>query len=223
MVNARSLVPCQDSPGVRFTVKVELIVPLALRGLMAASTYGGRQEYSDKGVAFESWAMDKPIPAYLLAIAVGDLKSLDLSPRSRVWAEPSVVEAAAREFDGVESMIKAAEELFGPYPWGRFDILIMPKSFPYGGMENPTLTFLTPAILAGDKSMVNVVIHELAHGWSGNLVTNATWDDFWLNESWTVYVEWRILEKLYGADTVTIQAALLWKELVHDLAFFLRR
>ena len=130
----------------------------------------------------ERWEMPQPIPPYLLAFAVGELASRDVGPRSRVWAEPSVVEAAAWEFAGVDDMLTTAERLFGPYDWERFDILTMPPSFPYGGMENPRLTFLTPTLLAGDRSLVSVVAHELAHSWTGNLVSNASAEHFWLNE-----------------------------------------
>jgi len=152
--------------------------------------------------------MPQPIPPYLLAFAVGQLESRDVGPRSRVWAEPSVVEAAAWEFAGVDDMLTTAERLFGPYDWERFDILTMPPSFPYGGMENPRLTFLTPTLLAGDRSLVSVVAHELAHSWTGNLVSNASAEHFWLNEGFTVFAERRIVEALYGAETCALQAAL---------------
>src|SRR5579864_292816 len=140
--------------------------------------------------------MPQSIPPYLFALAVGDLTSRELGPRSRVWAEPSVVERAAWEFGEVEAMIQAAEGLFGPYPWERFDVLLMPPSFPYGGMENPRLAFLTPTLLAGDRSLANVVAHELAHSWTGNLVSNASAEDFWLNEGFTVFAERCLLEAL---------------------------
>ncbi len=157
--------------------------------------------------------MPQPIPPYLFAFAVGDLASQDLSPRSRVWAEPSVVAKAAHEFAGVEDMIVAAEALFGPYDWERFDILTMPPSFPYGGMENPRLTFLTPTLIAGDRSLVSVLAHELAHSWSGNLVTNANAEHFWLNEGFTVFAERRILEVTAGLEAAELDAALGRREL----------
>jgi hypothetical protein len=143
--------------------------------------------------------------------------SRELSPRVRVWAEPSLVEAAAREFDGVEPMIEAAERLFGPYDWERFDLLVMPPSFPYGGMENPRLTFLTPTIIAGDRSLVNVVAHELSHSWTGNLVSNASAEHFWLNEGFTVYAERRIIEATFGREEAELQAAVGRKELLRVL------
>src|SRR6185436_14049891 len=139
-----------------------------------------------------------PIPSYLIALAAGDLAFRSLGPRSGVYAEPSVVDAAAFEFADTEPMIHAVEELYGPYRWGRYDLLVLPPSFPFGGMENPRLTFATPTILSGDRSLVNLVAHELAHSWSGNLVTNATWNDFWLNEGFTVYFERRIMEEVSG-------------------------
>lgn len=151
--------------------------------------------------------MPQPIPPYLFAFAVGDLASKDLSPRSRVWTEPAQLDAAAWEFAQVEDHLHAAEALFGPYDWERFDLLVMPPSFPYGGMENPRLTFLTPSLLAGDRSLVNVLAHELAHSWTGNLVTNADAEHFWLNEGFTVFAERRILEALEGPEMAALHAA----------------
>jgi aminopeptidase N len=161
--------------------------------------------------------MPEPVPPYLLAFAVGELRGRDLSPRVRVWAEPAGLEAAAREFQGVEAMIEAAERLFGPYDWERFDLLVMPPSFPYGGMENPRLTFLTPTIIAGDGSLVNVVAHELSHSWTGNLVSNASAEHFWLNEGFTVYAERRIVEAIWGREESELQAAVGRKELASVL------
>jgi hypothetical protein len=156
-------------------------------------------EPSDSGRVYR-FRMEEAIPPYLIALAVGDLAFRELGPRSGVYAEPAVVEAAAYEFADVEAMIDAAEALYGPYRWGRYDLLVLPPSFPFGGMENPRLTFATPTILAGDRSLVSLVAHELAHSWSGNLVTNATWSDFWLNEGFTTYFENRIMEEVYGAE-----------------------
>jgi len=203
-IHARSVVPLQDTPRLRITYEAELTVPAALRGLMAAGAVD-REVRSDKAV--ERYRMDEPIPPYLFAFAVGDLASRDIGPRSRVWAEPSVVVGAAHEFAGVDRMLTSAEALFGPYPWGRFDLLVLPPSFPYGGMENPRLTFLTPTLLTGDRSLVNVVAHELSHSWTGNLVSNATAEDFWLNEGFTVFAERRILEVLEGPEMLALHAA----------------
>jgi aminopeptidase N len=216
-IHARSVVPCQDTPAIRVTYQAELQVPKALRAVMAAA-HLGREERDD--VAFERFAMPQPIPPYLLAFAIGDLASKDLSPRSRVYAEPGQLDAAAWEFEGVEKMMVAAEALFGPYDWERFDLLVMPPSFPYGGMENPRLTFLTPALLAGDKSLVNVVGHELAHSWTGNLVTNANAEHFWLNEGFTVYAERHILEALEGPELGALHEAIGFKDLELALARF---
>ncbi len=212
-IHARSVVPLQDTPRVRITYRAELTVPAALRAVMSAGSVSREVRGAE---AVETFEMPQAIPPYLLALAVGDLASRELGPRSRVWAEPAVVEKAAWEFAGVDAMILAAEKLFGPYDWDRFDVLTMPPSFPYGGMENPRLTFLTPTLLAGDRSLVNVLAHELAHSWTGNLVTNANADHFWLNEGFTVWAERRILEALEGAEVAGLHAALGRKGL--DLA-----
>jgi aminopeptidase N len=193
-IQARSFVPLQDTPGVRITYDATLRVPPDLVALMAAES---RPRQQDPPGVFH-FHMPQPIPSYLIALAVGDLTFRSTGPRSGVWAEPSVVEAAAREFEDTERMIATVEALYGPYRWGRYDLLVLPPSFPFGGMENPRLTFASPTVLAGDKSLVSLVAHELAHSWSGNLTTNATWQDFWLNEGFTVYVERRVIEALYG-------------------------
>jgi leukotriene-A4 hydrolase len=215
-IHARSVIPMQDTPRLRVRYTAELVVPRELQVVMAAADRG-RTEDTQATHRFE---MPQPIPPYLFAFAVGDLASRDLSPRCRVWAEPSVVESAAYEFADVEAMIGAAEALFGPYDWERFDILTMPPSFPYGGMENPRLTFLTPTVIVGDRSLVSVVAHELAHSWTGNLVTNANAEHFWLNEGFTTYAERRIVEALEGADMAALQAALGRRELDESLDRF---
>ena len=216
-IHARSLVPLQDTPRLRLRYRAALTVPARLEALMAAA-FIGREPRGDEAIA--RFEMNEPIPPYLLALAVGDLVSRDLGPRSRVWAEPPVVDRAAHEFAGVDAMLTTAERLFGPYPWGRFDLLTMPPAFPYGGMENPRLTFLTPMLLAGDRSLVNVVAHELAHSWTGNLVTNASAEHFWLNEGFTVFAERRILEELEGREAALLHAALGRRELDRAVADF---
>ena len=210
-IHARSVLPCQDSAAARVTYEAEVDVPQGLTAVMSAGAMGdapaaaGRRKFR--------FRMPQPIPSYLFALAVGELEGRDLSPRSRVWAEPVVVDAAATEFDGVEAMVLAAEALFGPYDWERFDLLVLPPSFPYGGMENPRMIFLTPTLLAGDRSLVDVIAHELAHSWTGNLVTNATAEHFWLNEGFTIWAERRILSALHGDAA----AALSWESGRADL------
>ncbi len=218
-IHARSMVPLQDSPIVRFSYNAEVSVPKGLTAVMSAAP-GEEKSTSDENFSVFQFSMPQPIPSYLFALAVGNLVSKDLGPRSRVYAEPEVIEAAAWEFAEVDSMLTAAEGLFGPYQWDRFDFIVMPPSFPYGGMENPRLTFLTPTLLSGDRSLVNVLAHELAHSWTGNLVTNATMEDFWLNEGFTVWAERRILERLEGKDAVALSAAIGYNGLKEDIERF---
>ncbi|MEM6346525.1 MAG: M1 family metallopeptidase [Bacteroidota bacterium] len=210
---ARTWVPIQDSPGIRFTYSARVKVPKGLMALMSATN---PTEKSEDGVYV--FKMEQPIPAYLLALAVGDIEFSPLGERSGVYAEPSVLEAATYEFAEVEAMMDIAEELYGPYKWERYDIIVLPPSFPFGGMENPRLTFATPTILAGDRSLVSLVAHELAHSWSGNLVTNATWNDFWLNEGFTVYFENRIMEALKGRDYSEMLAYISYQDLTGEVA-----
>ena len=191
----RSWIPIQDSPGIRFTYSAKVKVPTELMAVMSAAN---PQKRTSDGVY--TFHMDEPIPAYLVALAVGDLAFEAIDDRTGVYAERGVVKKAAWEFADTGKMLKAAEALYGPYRWGRYDVIVLPPSFPFGGMENPRLTFATPTILAGDRSLTSLVAHELAHSWSGNLVTNATWNDFWLNEGFTVYFEGRISEALYGKE-----------------------
>ncbi len=217
-IHARALVPCQDTAIARVTYLATVRVPGSLSAVMSAGPAG--DERHGDGTRTFRFDMPQPIPPYLLALAVGHLDSRELGPRTRVWAEPGTVEKAAWEFADVEPIIQKAESLFGPYPWERFDLLVLPPSFPYGGMENPRMTFLTPTLLAGDKSLVDVVAHELAHSWTGNLVTNATFEHFWLNEGWTVWAERRILEALHGEETAKLSWAVGLKALEDSLARF---
>jgi aminopeptidase N len=196
----RTWIPTQDGPGIRQTYDAVVRVPAGMRAAMSAENTGTEGEKDEAGRSVFRFRMQHPIPSYLIALAVGDIAFRAIGKNTGVYAEPSVVERAAVEFSEVDQMIAAAEKLYGPYRWGRYDILVLPPAFPFGGMENPMLTFATPTILAGDKSLVSLIAHELAHSWSGNLVTNATWDDFWLNEGFTTYIESRIMEELRGKD-----------------------
>lgn len=210
---ARTWVPIQDSPGIRFTYHATVKVPAGLMALMSAEN---PTQLSPAGIY--EFNMMTPIPAYLLALAVGDVGFQSLGPRTGVYAEPGLLEASAYEFEEVEDMMKIAETLYGPYRWERYDIIVLPPSFPFGGMENPRLTFATPTILAGDRSLVSLVAHELAHSWSGNLVTNATWNDFWLNEGFTVYFELRIMEALKGRSYSEMLAHISLSDLKDEVA-----
>jgi leukotriene-A4 hydrolase len=213
-IHARSWIPLQDSPGARVLYVAKIRVPKGLTAVMAAESRVRTDEAHDGVYRF---VMAQPIPPYLIAMAVGDLAFRPLGPRTGVWAEPGVLATAAHEFADVESMVASIEKRFGPYRWGRYDVLVLPPSFPFGGMENPRLTFATPTILAGDRSLVSLIAHELAHSWSGNLVTNATWRDFWLNEGFTTYLERRIIEDLYGTDRADMELVLGMAELREEL------
>ena len=190
---ARSWVPCQDGPGVKFTYEATIKTDPNLIALMSAENGTTKNE---NGVY--TFKMDQPISSYLLALTVGDLAFASTGRNSGVYAEPAMLEKSVWELNSMQSMIDSAEQLYGPYAWERYDVVILPPSFPFGGMENPRLTFATPTIIAGDRSLVALIAHELAHSWSGNLVTNETWNDFWLNEGFTVYFEQRIMEKIFG-------------------------
>jgi len=212
---ARSLLPCQDVPAIRITYHAELQVP---KGMMALMSAKNPTERNPEGMY--EFDMEIPIPSYLIALAVGDISYKAIDARSGVYTEPSMLDKATEELSDIPAMMKAAEELGGPYKWGKYDVLIAPPSFPIGGMENPRLTFATPTIIAGDKSLVSLIAHEMAHSWSGNLVTNATWSDIWLNEGYTTYFERRIMESISGKSYNDMLWELSYQDLQADLKDF---
>lgn len=207
----RSWIPIQDSPGIRFTYEAKVKVPAGNLALMSAEN---PQEIDTTGNY--SFKMQQPIPAYLMALAVGNLEYHKTGEETGIFAEPATMEKAIADLEDLQSLLETAEKLYGKYRWDQFDVLVLPPSFPFGGMENPRLTFATPTILSGDKSLVSLIAHELAHSWSGNLVTNATWNDFWLNEGFTVYFEYRIMEQLYGKEYAEMLASISFKELKEE-------
>lgn len=217
-IHARSVFPCQDTPVARVKYTADVEVPGDTRVVMSAAHL--ERVSLDSGRAVERFVMNQAIPPYLFALAAGDIVHEEIGPRTRVYAEPSVVKAAAYEFANTEATITHAEALFGPYEWERFDVLVMPPSFPYGGMENPRMVFLTPTLIVGDRSAVEVVAHELAHSWTGNLISNATANDFWLNEGFTTYAERRIVEAEQGKDRVELQIGLGWSGLKEEVGRF---
>ena len=214
----RTWIPTQDSPGIRQTWDARITAPSALKVVMSAEGLTTSGEPVGDGQSAWRFRMTNPVPPYLIAVAVGDVAFQAIDERTGVWTEPSMLAGAHAEMVPTAEMVDAAEALYGPYRWGRYDLLILPPSFPFGGMENPRLTFATPTIIAGDQSLVSLVAHELAHSWSGNLVTNATWADFWLNEGFTVYFENRIMETVYGRDRALMLQSLGWGDLQSTLA-----
>ncbi|KAE9589296.1 putative leukotriene-A(4) hydrolase [Lupinus albus] len=236
-IHARSVFPCQDTPAVRICYSARLNIPEQLSAVMAARHVERRAPNSDElfgllpvwkeswcgeGRVVEEFVMEQPVPPYLFAFAVGELGNREVGPRTRVYAEavPAVLDSAAREFAGTEDMIREGEKLFGKYEWERFDLLVLPPSFPYGGMENPRMVFLTPTVIKGDATGAQVVAHELAHSWTGNLITNKTNDHFWLNEGFTTYAERRIVEVVQGEKRAALNIGIGWRGLNEDIERF---
>eukprot|EP01118_Nematostelium_gracile_P019339 TRINITY_DN893_c0_g2_i1.p1 TRINITY_DN893_c0_g2~~TRINITY_DN893_c0_g2_i1.p1 ORF type:complete len:459 (-),score=99.12 TRINITY_DN893_c0_g2_i1:65-1441(-) len=211
------MLPCQDAPSVKVTYSARVIVPSPLIAVMSAISISSTTKESKTQFEFEQKV---PISSYLFALAVGLLESQEIGPRTKVWTEKSQLEAAAFEFSETEKFMQVAEQLMGPYEWGRYDLLVLPPSFPYGGMENPCLSFLTPTLIAGDRSNADVVAHELSHSWTGNLVTNKTWEHFWLNEGFTVFAERKIYGKLHGEKERHFSAILGYNDLQNSIQQF---
>ena len=197
-IHARSFVPLPDSPSVRLRWSLALTVP--------------------EGLTVVSSAVDEPVPPYLIALAAGKLAAREISPRTRVWATAALVDEAARGFGYVPRLLAEAEALLGPYPFQRFDLLLLPSAFPYGGMESPRVAFLSPSLLAAGDGGLAVLAHELSHAWLGNLVTCASAEHFWLNEGFAVWAERRLIETLRGAEAAACEAALGRRTLDDTLA-----
>ena len=213
----RELLPIQDTPAVKITTYMGITVPKPLFALDS----GIYQSKIDNGNSVTYFYEQKiPIPSYLIALAAGAIEERVISDRSKVYGEKELVDSAAEEFDGIENFIQIAEAYVSPYVWGEYNLLILPSSFPFGGMENPTLTFVTPSLLAGDKSLANVVAHEISHSWSGNLVTMDNWSDFWLNEGFTMFLQRKIMEKTDDIDLAKLDSMVMYNTMVEDIKRF---
>jgi len=224
-IHARSMLPCQDTPIVKSTYSAKISLPAPLTALMSAGTTCSTWKAVEGcgGMNVFEFKQPIPVPSYLIALAAGNLASRRVGPRSQVWAEPDTVDKVAYEFANIEKFLSTGEEICGPYQWGHYDVLCLPPSFPYGGMENPCLTFATPTLLAGDRSLEDVIIHEITHSWTGNLVTNRGWKHFWLNEGWTMFVQRKIMEKLYGSAAAELDAIGGLHDLEEDVQHFVEQ
>ncbi|OBZ87576.1 Leukotriene A-4 hydrolase [Choanephora cucurbitarum] len=215
-IHCRAMSPIQDSPSIKLTYSASVVSPLpvVMSALLTSVDDNGN------GTKTYQFKQGTTIPSYLIAIGAGNLVGREIGPRSTVWCEPEVIDQAAWEFDDTEKFIATGESLLTPYEWGRYDLLVLPPSFPYGGMENPCLTFVTPTLLAGDKSAVDVIAHEIAHSWMGNLVTTSNWEHFWLNEGWTVFIERKIAARLHGEPERQFSSIIGWKALKESVELF---
>ncbi|GMG99372.1 hypothetical protein Nepgr_001212 [Nepenthes gracilis] len=234
-IHARSIFPCQDTPAARIRYSAKINIPRQLSAVMSARHVERRVPLAGEAAlacddltwcaenrVVEEFVMEQPIPPYLFAFAVGEIGYREVGPRMMVYSEsvPTLLDAAAKEFEGTEDMIRQGERLFGPYEWERFDLLVLPPSFPYGGMENPRMVFLTPTVIKGDASGAQVVAHELAHSWTGNLITNKSNEHFWLNEGFTTYAERRIVEAVQGEDRAALNVGIGWRGLIEGMERF---
>ncbi|KAJ2081609.1 Leucyl aminopeptidase yscIV [Coemansia sp. RSA 988] len=216
-IHARSLLPCQDSPSVKLSYSASVRVPKPLTALMSAIATGS---YDDGDATIFSFEQRITIPSYLIALVAGNLVSANVSERCAVWSEPENIDSCAWEFAEMETILQTAEDLISPYLWGRYDLLVLPPSFPFGGMENPCLTFVTPTLLAGDRSLTDVIAHEISHSWSGNLVTAKNWEHFWLNEGWTTFFERKIVGRLHGEDARQLSCVIGETDLSESVRFY---
>ncbi|KAL8951086.1 MAG: hypothetical protein Q9222_002926 [Ikaeria aurantiellina] len=228
-IHARSLFPCQDTPDVKSTFEFNIRSPLpVIASGLPTGVVSDSQTSDDKDAAapktpLYTFTQSLPIPSYLFALASGDIATALIGPRSTVATGPDELQASQWELSSsTETFIRTAESLIYPYAWTTYNVLILPPSFPYGGMENPVYTFATPTIISGDRQNVDVIAHELSHSWSGNLVSNASWEHFWLNEGWTTYLERRIQMGVHGGGEAyrDFSSIIGWKALEDSVEQF---
>ncbi|RKF54402.1 Leukotriene A-4 hydrolase-like protein [Erysiphe neolycopersici] len=222
-IHNRSIFPCQDTPDVKSTYKFRIRSPLPVvaSGLFTGASNFRQKQDKKPGSLLYSFDQLIPIPSYLFAIASGDIATASIGPRSFVSTGPEELSSAKWELEkDTENFIEIAENIIFSYPWTQYNVLVLPPSFPYGGMENPIFTFATPTIISGDRGNVDVIAHELSHSWSGNLVSNASWEHFWLNEGWTTYLERRIIAAVHGEPHRDFSAIIGWKALEDSIALF---